>query len=694
VPKKHKSTRPKPKSKSKKKQGPTSGPVSTDVAIPSSSSSSSAASSQFDQESSKYIRQRYELDKALKQLAQHQDPVGVGRDSTVIKFYNTSSIEEVSLLLTIVATSGYGDELAILLEMINQHVELKYIFKLLDFSFKAKYAKKDTKLLIPQVSVESEDSLPTPLQAIIASKASDLETASLLSSCRRGFEQSQGEQHLKLIQFCFLYGKIETAKVLFAENFTDDELKVLCSHAATSGKGKSSAIFMIKKIGRIIKESNFKFPYELFFQAITSDNTELVKLFLSKRMRPDWPSSYGVTPLQWACFMGANPDIILALMEETPEEHLQQTINWIEIQALGNHHAASGREFARYFMGANSKGGFKKHSDSDAAEILNGYDTGISSKGFVKFDPTSTAPIEVLNLFDYFGKELSLPALLITGKFRIDSFRVLLDKAPSTTSISCGSFSLLEVAATLGRVDAIPVLFSAYVSVNQPYFGGYVYRAIRTSVIQNDREMQRKLCNITILSDSYELDFTPLMLFSVGGNEEAVEMQLQLNIHHLNLQSKENSSSALHFAVYFQRIEIVRKILARNAVPDLIDNDGMTPLMIACRDGYADICRLLIAYGAILDVANPKNGMTALHYAARENKESCCHLLIKANSNLVNILNKKKVTPFALAILSQKESLVEYFRKQNVDPSCLLTKNNKVKIQFTKLIPEWLREQL
>ena len=78
----------------------------------------------------------------------------------------------------------------------------------------------------------------------------------------------------------------------------------------------------------------------------------------------------------------------------------------------------------------------------------------------------------------------------------------------------------------------------------------------------------------------------------------------------------ENGFSPLSYAVFKCRYQMAEQLLCAGADVNFVDNNGRTPLMEAARDGYLEICRLLIHHGA-----NPNAIGTSYHRTALE---KCC----------------------------------------------------------------------
>ena len=72
---------------------------------------------------------------------------------------------------------------------------------------------------------------------------------------------------------------------------------------------------------------------------------------------------------------------------------------------------------------------------------------------------------------------------------------------------------------------------------------------------------------------------------------------------------------AIHVAAIDGRVGVVEAQLAQGIDPDLLDEDGWTPLMRACLWAHVPVVQLLLQNGATPDVGATTTGSTALHFA-------------------------------------------------------------------------------
>jgi ankyrin repeat protein len=63
-------------------------------------------------------------------------------------------------------------------------------------------------------------------------------------------------------------------------------------------------------------------------------------------------------------------------------------------------------------------------------------------------------------------------------------------------------------------------------------------------------------------------------------------------------------------------VGVARDLLQREANVDFADCVGRTPLMAASEEGHSHVVRLLLSFGASVDLQD-RSGSTALHFAVR-----------------------------------------------------------------------------
>jgi uncharacterized protein len=94
-----------------------------------------------------------------------------------------------------------------------------------------------------------------------------------------------------------------------------------------------------------------------------------------------------------------------------------------------------------------------------------------------------------------------------------------------------------------------------------------------------------------------------------------------------------DGATALHWAAYHDKAEIVEKLLAVGAEADVANRYGITPLLLACVNGSEDIVRALLKAGADPQ-AKRRGGETALMIASRTGRVGAVAALLEKGAKV------------------------------------------------------------
>ena len=146
-----------------------------------------------------------------------------------------------------------------------------------------------------------------------------------------------------------------------------------------------------------------------------------------------------------------------------------------------------------------------------------------------------------------------------------------------------------------------------------------------------------------------QLDGASLLHIAVEYNRIDIARQLLDACHALrfNLLNKndDNRTAPLHIASSVGHLDLVKLLLDYGADID-IAGDGKTPLILAAQNNHIDVVRLLLGYGVEVDKID-QTGRTALHIAALEGHTKTARLLVRLA--ILDQTDKNGFTPLHIA---------------------------------------------
>ncbi|KFV62553.1 KN motif and ankyrin repeat domain-containing protein 4, partial [Dryobates pubescens] len=112
--------------------------------------------------------------------------------------------------------------------------------------------------------------------------------------------------------------------------------------------------------------------------------------------------------------------------------------------------------------------------------------------------------------------------------------------------------------------------------------------------------------------------YTAVMLTPLAAAETAEDMEVVMKLlkeGNVNLRAAQGGQTALMLGVSHERDDMVRALLSCQADVNLQDEEGTTALMVACRQGNADIVKLLLAQPGCQVMLTDNDGNSALSLA-------------------------------------------------------------------------------
>lgn len=110
----------------------------------------------------------------------------------------------------------------------------------------------------------------------------------------------------------------------------------------------------------------------------------------------------------------------------------------------------------------------------------------------------------------------------------------------------------------------------------------------------------------------------------------------------------------------------LRSLLDSGIAPDVADQTGLTPLMVASYSGMTNALVVLLDSGAKID-ATDASGYTALMFACNAGKTDCARLLIERNAD-INRGDKDSSTPIMFAAQHGHNEIIRLLLAKGADP--------------------------
>jgi len=162
-------------------------------------------------------------------------------------------------------------------------------------------------------------------------------------------------------------------------------------------------------------------------------------------------------------------------------------------------------------------------------------------------------------------------------------------------------------------------------------------------------------------------DTPPLLWAASYGRVEVVELLLTCGAPADSIGA--GGWTALHYAAG-RSVEIMRALLARNALVNVTNKDGDTPLLLACAYGRnVGTVRLLLEHKADPNFKN-NDGATPLQNAAFDGEHGICALLIQHGAE-VNAHGFRGATALHWAVDGEKRDMVKFLLANGANPRLL-----------------------
>lgn len=103
--------------------------------------------------------------------------------------------------------------------------------------------------------------------------------------------------------------------------------------------------------------------------------------------------------------------------------------------------------------------------------------------------------------------------------------------------------------------------------------------------------------------------------------------------------------------------------------PNIRDEHGCTPLLLAARQGYANCVQMLLRFGAKVSVCDDTSGMSPVHHSAKNGHVHCLALLVDnaEDKTVIDRPDDLRRTPLMLAVSNSHADCVTTLIKSGAD---------------------------
>ncbi|CAJ1099251.1 26S proteasome non-ATPase regulatory subunit 10-like [Octopus vulgaris] len=158
----------------------------------------------------------------------------------------------------------------------------------------------------------------------------------------------------------------------------------------------------------------------------------------------------------------------------------------------------------------------------------------------------------------------------------------------------------------------------------------------------------------------------PLMLAcEVGADRRIIEILIEAG-GDVGAKDSFFGQTALHWAVYWRRLEAVEVFLSRGSEINGKSDDGWTPLHLAAMSypEWTDGVKELMKHSALEINARSNDGQTPLHLACSQGHLPTVNILLGHNGIDANVVNNDGDTPLHVAVQERDYKLVSLLLNQ------------------------------
>ena len=250
--------------------------------------------------------------------------------------------------------------------------------------------------------------------------------------------------------------------------------------------------------------------------------------------------------------------------------------------------------------------------------------------------------------------------------------RLLLDaKAEVDAGVEEGLQTALHTAAGNGYADIMRMLLDGGATVDALRIdGGHTPLLLAADAGFEEATQVLIEAKANVEVETKKRKSTPLVLAARANHPGALRQLLKAGAE-IDKRREEDGITALFDAAKFARAETTRTLLDLNANPNLADNDGKTPLMLACEIGSREVVHLLLVNGAHVDMVRNESGASAIHSAAAEGHLAIVRDLLAAGA-AAGLQMRDGKTPMLLASQNGHAAIVRSLLHAEASPNAQL----------------------
>ncbi len=414
---------------------------------------------------------------------------------------------------------------------------------------------------------------------------------------------------------------------------------------------------------------------EPIHDAAMGGDPSLVSLLLQMGADPNQRSSLGRTPLCEAAY-ARRPEAALALLQAGADPNVRPQKGpppLIEAGARGS--AETMRQLVENGADPNTYSDYGQHYSplmyaaelGDVELVQELIDKGADIEALDLYGKRALmhaavyGHINVVTLLLDRGADINATdqggntALWWANKEKPDLIRLFLERGAKTDVRGYNDRSVISGAVIRGQLDVIKMLLKADAPVESPDKIGR--SALQAATDAGQLEVVKFLMEEKRPDVNYrdrEFGETPLMCAAKSGSGEMVRLLIS---HGADVSVKDNRhQTALHFAAGKANCEAIAALMENNAVADIHNDLGHTPLIQAAstrsywkKDSKCvEAVKILLDHHALVD-AEDNDGWTALFHTAYDGHAETAQILIEAGAD-VSKKDKKNKVPLTIAV--------------------------------------------